>query len=443
MDGSQSINPYLAGNFAPVHAEDDFELDVTGEIPASLRGAFYRNGPNPQFAPRGEHHWFFGDGMIHAFFLEDGKARYRNRYVRTPKFELERAAGHALFGLFGNPMATDPAAMGKDSGVANTNIVSHAGRLMALEEGHMPTELDPRTLETRGYAEAYRGPVTAHPKLDPKTGEMVWFAYTSGPMPLGNLCSYGVTNAAGEVVRRDDFEAPFASMVHDFLVTDRHVMFPILPLTGDLHRAMRGGPAYAWEPEKGAFVGVMARDAGVDTIRWFEVEPNYVFHPMNAWEEGTTLYADVMQYPVAPLFPNADGSRGARTEAVLTRWTIDLAGPSNTVKVERIDDQPGEFPRFDERYAGHAYRHGWFASHHGRDGGMGFDGISHIDLATGKRSTYSLPARRRRRRADLRAAPSGRGGGRRPRHRAGPPRRRGQGRAAGVRGSGSGARPDR
>ena len=392
MDGSQPINAYLAGNFAPLRQEVDAELEVIGEMPRALNGALFRNGPNPQFEPRGDYHWFSGDGMIHGFYLEDGRVRYRNRYVRTPKYAAEHAAGRALFGTFGNPMTTDPSVIGQDSGVANTNIVAHAGSLFALEEGHMPTRMDPRSLETVGYATDYRGKVTAHPKIDPVTGEMVWFGYSTGETPLNATVSYGVTSASGEVVRRDDFEAPFSSMVHDFLVTDRHVLFPILPLTGSLERAMRGGPAFAWEPEKGAFVGVMARNAGVETIRWFHTDPNYVFHPMNAWEEGSKIVADVMQYPVAPLFPNADGSRGERTSACLTRWTFDLAGDSDRIQVERIDDLPGEFPRFDERRAGLAYRHGWFAGQTRRAGGMTFNSIAHVDLKTGRRTVLEYDA---------------------------------------------------
>src|SRR6185503_11849772 len=103
----------------------------------------------------------------------------------------------------------------------------------------------------------YQGRVTAHPKIDPVTGEMVWFAYGVGEGPLSAGMSYGVTDAAGRVVRRQDFQAPYSSMVHDFMVTENHVLFPVLPLTGSLERAMTGRPAYAWEPEKGSFVGVM------------------------------------------------------------------------------------------------------------------------------------------------------------------------------------------
>jgi carotenoid cleavage dioxygenase len=390
MDGSQPLNPYLSGNFAPVADEADFALAVTGELPACLAGAFYRNGPNPQFPPKGEHHWFVGDGMIHGVFVEDGKARYRNRYVRTPKWRDENAAGRALFGGF-DPRLTDPSVAGHDSGVANTNIVWHGGRLLALEEGHAPFEMDPLTLSSSGYARDYRGNVTAHPKIDPQTGEMVWFAYSVGPMPFANTMSYGITNAAGEVVRRDDFEAPYSSMVHDFLVTRRHVLFPVLPLTGSLRRAMTGLPPFAWEGDKPSFVGVMKRDAAVDTLRWFETDACYVFHPMNAWEDGETIFADVMEYPAAPLFPNADGSRGQRASARLVRWTFDLAGTSNQIRREVIDDLPGEFPRFDERRAGLAYRHGWFAAAT-RGGGVSFDGLAHVDLATGRRTVHQLPA---------------------------------------------------
>jgi carotenoid cleavage dioxygenase-like enzyme len=392
MDASTS--PYLTDNFAPVRSEDDFELKVVGEIPVDLAGALYRDGPNPQFDPRDHYHWFGGDGMIHAFFVAGGKVRYRNRYVRTPKWRAEHAAGRALFGTFGNPATTDPSVRDQDSGTANTNVVWHAGRLLALEEAHKPFELDPLSLESRGYVDQFRGPVTAHPKIDPKTREMVWFAYSSGEVDFNSTASYGVTDGSGKVIRRDDFEAPYCSMIHDFQMTAGHVLFPVLPLTGSLQRAMAGGPAYAWEPDKGAFVGVLARGAGVDTIRWFNTEACYVFHSMNAWEEGDRIFADVMEYPAAPLFPNADGrpTRDSDWDARLVRWTLDLTDNSNQIKRQPLDDLAGEFPRFDERRAGLSYRHGWFACRsHGRRSATFFDTLAHVDHLTGKHVTYSLP----------------------------------------------------
>ncbi|WP_334162056.1 carotenoid oxygenase family protein [Phenylobacterium sp.] len=393
MDGDARINPYLVGNFAPVRSEDDFDLEVTGEIPRELRGALFRIGPNPQFEPRDpNHHWFGGDGMVHGFYVADGKVSYRNRYARTPKWELEHEHGRSLFGTFGNPMTTDPLAMGNEGGVANTNIVWHAGRLMALEEGHQPFEMDRDTLESRGYVRDYRGRVTAHPKIDPKSGEMVWFAYGVGDMPLSAGMSYGVTDAAGKVVRRDDFQAPFACMVHDFMVTANHVLFPILPLTASLERAMSGRPPFAWEPEKGSHLGVMRRDGDVGSIRWFNTEACYVFHPLNAWEEGDTLYADVMRYDAAPLFPRADGSPGQKSAARLVRWIFDLAGPSDAIREQPLDDLDGEFPRIDPRVETLRHRHGWYAADPTNAKTVKLGSIAHLDLATGARQVYDLPA---------------------------------------------------
>ena len=137
MNAPVRINSYLTGNFAPLHSEDDLPaLTIKGEFPNSLCGSYYRNGPNPQFEPRdANHHWFAGDGMIHAFHIGGGKVSYLNRYVHTNKYVLEHQAGRSVFGTFGNPMTSDPSVAGKDSGVANTNIVWHAGKLLALEEG--------------------------------------------------------------------------------------------------------------------------------------------------------------------------------------------------------------------------------------------------------------------------------------------------------------------
>ena len=395
MTISERINPYLAGNFAPVSREEDFQnLEITGKIPAELNGTFYRNGPNPQFPPRdANHHWFAGDGMLHAFTLENGAVSYRNRYMRTPKWELENEAGKSLFGTFGNPLTTDPSALGKESGVANTNIVWHAGKLLALEEGHQPFEVDPQTMAPRGYVPyaGRAGRFTAHPKIDPETGEMVFFAYGVGAMPLSAGMAYGVVDKNGAVTRLDTFDAPFASMVHDFLVTRNYALFPILPLTGSLERAMNGKPPFGWEPEMGSRVGVMARNAGVETIRWFSTDPCYVFHPMNAWEEGTKIHADVMQYRTAPLFPNADGSPGQPASAKLVRWTFDLAGNSDVIKQTPIDDMAGEFPRFDERRAGLSYRHGYFAADTSDTGKVMFDAIAHLDLQSGARTLHEFP----------------------------------------------------
>lgn len=392
MNAPARISPYLKGNFAPMREEQSFaDLPVKGALPPELRGTYFRNGPNPQFDPRdANYHWFAGDGMIHAFAIANGKARYQNRYVRTPKWQLEHEAGKALFGTFGNPMTTDPSAIGKETGVANTNIVWHAGKLLALEEAHQPFELDPQTLAPKGYLKyaGDAGRFTAHPKIDPKTGELVFFGYSAGMMPFSKNIVWGVADKNGVVTKLETFEAPYSSMIHDFFVTEHYVLIPVLPLTGSMERAMSGKPPFAWEPEKGAHIAVMKRSEGVKSLRWFTTESCYVFHPMNMYESGDTIVVDAMEYAHAPLFPDVDGVMTENASAYLTRWTLDLGAQS--VKRAKIDDWAGEFPRFDERLAGSAYRHGYFAGNSRRDGKVTFDSIAHYDHQTGARSVYQF-----------------------------------------------------
>jgi len=377
-------------NVLPIDFETEIPaLQVRGELPRELNGTLYRNGPNPQF-PSADAHWFSGDGMLHAFAIADGKARYANRWVRTPKWTAERAAGHALFRGFGAKLDGAPG----DSGVANTNIVAHAGRLFALEEAHPPTEIDPATLGTRGYCDfggGIAGPFTAHPKTDPATGEMLFFGYNARG-PFSNALSFGTIDRGGIVTRFETFETPYASMVHDFAITENYVLFPVLPLAGSMDRAAAGRPPYAWEPERAAWLGVLKRGAPVSQTRWLRSEACYVFHLMNAWEEGGRILADVMQYEQPPLFPHADGSRPdpAKSGARLCRWTVDLDQASDSFSRAYTDVMTGEFPRIDDRFAGRRNRHGWYACA-GESGALGrLGGLVHADNKAGTRNVRLL-----------------------------------------------------
>ncbi|MFC3229039.1 carotenoid oxygenase family protein [Marinibaculum pumilum] len=390
---------HLRGNFAPLLLEADaHDLVIEGEVPAGLSGSLYRNGPNPQYPPRGQSHWFGGEGMVHAFHIRDGRVSYRNRWVMTDKIRLEREAGRALFGIFNNPMDTDPSVQDKDPSLANTHIVWHAGKLLALEEGHAPVTMAPRSLETEGpwdFGGVLKANFTAHPKVDPETGEMLAFAYMAAG-PASPDMAYYVIDRDGKLVRQDIFQAPYSAMVHDFLATDRHVLFPVFPLTASLERAMQGRPFFAWEPEKGSHIGIMARNAGVDSIRWFQAPACYVFHPLNAWSEGDRVIADVMKYDVAPLFPAPDGTpaSGRDNPTRLVRWTFDLAGNSDSFKEEALDDQYAEFPRLDERRAGLSYRYGFAAGRSaitGPDGDNSFDTLLRYDLTGGSKDSFVMP----------------------------------------------------
>ena len=392
-------HPFLTGSFAPLTFEADaYDLPVRGGVPKDLRGTLYRNSPNPQFAPRDDnYHWFLGDGMVHAFHIEEGRVSYRNRWVRTPKFLAERAAHRTLYGSWGNPMTTDPSVHGKDGGVANTSIVIHAGKVFAAEEAHLPFAIDPETIASEGYwdfAGALKtGRFTAHPKIDPVTGEMVFFGYSVGGL-FSNTIAYGTVDKSGKLTRLAHFEAPYSAMVHDFLVTRNYLLFPILPLAGSLERAKKGAPAYAWEPEKGGHIGVVRRDAAPSTMRWFHLDPCYVYHGMNAYEDGDRIVAHVMQYEVAPLFRDLSGNSPDPKQTVshLHQWTFDLADRSDHFKREPIDDLAADFPRLDERFALKAYRHGYFAAKVNTSGAGAFDTLAHRDFKTGMQMTYSVPA---------------------------------------------------
>jgi carotenoid cleavage dioxygenase len=391
-------NPFLRGYYAPVNTEADAaHLHITGEMPKELCGTLYRNGPNPQFATRGHYHWFSGDGMIHAFHIENGRASYKNRWVRTPKWEMEHAEGEGLSGSFGMPQTTDPRLFALQSTLANTNIVWHAGRLLALEEAHAPFALDPATLAPKGYetyGDKLKGPFTAHPKVDPETGEMIVFGYSAKGYFSPNI-SIRAVDREGTVTRDEMLDIPFASMVHDFAVTKNWIVVPIFPLTGSMERAMTGKPPFAWEPDKGTHIAFIPRRGTVADVKWVAAPASYVFHPMNHYETADgKIVVDVMKYDAAPLFPLPDGSPSGEKApyARLFRWTFDLTGKSNTFEEEQLDDRVGEFPRFDERFCMSDYRHGWIVSGNVTDpvtGRQQRDSLTHYDLEAGTNATWT------------------------------------------------------
>jgi carotenoid cleavage dioxygenase len=205
--------------------------------------------------------------------------------------------------------------------------------------------------------------------------------------------SFGAIGFDGLVKRFEYFDTPYASMAHDFIVTENYVLFPILPLTGSLDRAKNGAPPYAWEPDKGAYVGVLKRGAPISALRWFRGEACYVFHVMNAWEDSGKILSDVMQFEEPPLFPHPDGrpTDKEKSRARLCRWTFDLSANTDTFQRDYLDDIRGEFPRIDDRRAGLANRHGWYACAGAAGEGRGFfDGVAHVETGHARR-TYFLP----------------------------------------------------
>ncbi|WP_028923715.1 carotenoid oxygenase family protein [Pseudonocardia acaciae] len=383
-------NTYLEGAFAPVHEELTVtDLAVTGTIPEYLDGRYLRNGPNPiSEVDPAVYHWFVGDGMVHGVRLRDGQAKwYRNRWIRSP--EAAR--------VLGEPPLTGRRSAPLDAPGANTNVIQHAGRTLALiEAGPANYELSDE-LDTIGYCDfdgTLPGGFTAHPKHDPETGELHAVSYYFGH---GNKVQYSVIGTDGKARRAVDIEVTGSPMMHDFSLTEKHVIFYDLPVTFDpnqavrmsvprplrtpaklvmsalvgrvrvpdpvnaaLNRSLPGNSAmpYAWNPRYPARVGVMPREGGNADVRWFDIEPCYVFHPLNAFDSddgaGDTVVLDVVRHP--KMFAT-DFNGPNEGQPTLDRWTVDLA--DGKVRESRLDDHPQEFPRVDERLTGRRHRYGY------------------------------------------------------------------------------------
>lgn len=374
-----SENPFLSGAFAPVDKEVSVDsLRVLGTIPKDLNGMFVRNGPNPQFPPRNRYHWFDGDGMLHGVRLQDGKASYRNRWVRTEKFQKERTAGKSLYpGLIDPVKITE---MSPPANRANTALVHHAGKLLALFEAGLPYEVRLADLETVGpysFGGKLRTPFTAHPKIDPETGAMLYFGYG----PIKPYVHFGEVDAKGQWLRAVPVDIPRSIMMHDFAVTRNYAIFMDLPATFDIPRAMKGGPIVDFEPVHGARFGLLPRRGG--PIKWFHSSPCFVFHTLNAYDVGDSVVLLACRYDRLPeIFP-ADGKyRLDRPDyACLYRWRFDLK--TGRTSEERLDDRSTEFPRVPESLTGRSTRYGYA----GHVENLHFEGLVKYDLEK-KSSVY-------------------------------------------------------
>ncbi len=376
-DRTNHPNPYLRGNYAPVRDErTEVDLAVSGQLPAALDGHLLRTGPNPAGPVGANHHWFLGDGMVHGIEISGGRARsYRNRFVRTPSVAAARpdlpAKGEAPAG------AVNP-------GSGAVHVIEHAGRILALGEVGLPYELT-RELDTVGpytFGGELLTSMTAHPKIDPVTGDLHFFAYDFGPVHL----RYHRANAAGELVQTEVIDIPRCTMMHDFNVTASRVVFMDLPVVFSMERLAAGSMPFAWQPDAGARLGVMPIGGGNDDVRWFEIEPCYVFHPLNAFDDGDRVVLDVVRYP-SMFDTSAIGPEGNGSE--LRRWTIDLA--AGTVTETTLDDRPTEFPRVADTKVGRPYRFGYGAAREGANLEEGFDteGLVKYDLASGTTTFHS------------------------------------------------------
>jgi carotenoid cleavage dioxygenase-like enzyme len=361
---------HLQGNFAPIFDEVTLtDLPVTGAIPKELNGRFFRNGSNPKSGTSG--HWFMGNGMLHGVRLEAGRAVwYRNRYVRTPLLDDPNAAA------MGPDGKTDMAAS-----LANTHVVAHAGKILALEEGHFPwivsKELD--TVGVHDFGGKLKTAMTAHPRICPVTGELLFFGYGALPPYL----TYHRVAKDGTLVQSEEITVKGPTMMHDWNITRNYVVFMDLPMVFDLSLLAQGGIPIRWSDDYGARLGVMPRNGANKDVVWYEIEPSYVFHPMNAYEDGDDIVIDVSRFKKLAFSPQD----GEGTPAVLHRWVIDRK--AGKVREQPIDDRPADFPRVADECVGLKHRYGYMTGLASMDefGGQLFK----YDLMSGRSETLQLP----------------------------------------------------
>lgn len=359
--------PLYEGWGTPNRVEADIrDLEIIhGAVPADLNGSLLRCGPERQYPPMlGDDIFIDGEGMVHQFTFSDGHVDYRSRWMRNERFLLQEAARRSLFGRYRNRHTNAPEVAGRDQSTANTSVIFHGKRLLVLKEDALPLEVDPDTLAVIGYHD-YQGRVnavsmTAHPKLDTHSNELLSFSYQArGDASTDFL--FHVIDAYGEIAHQIAFQMPYPAMVHDFAVTDTHLLVPFFPLITEPEVIRAGGPYYRWHPEQDCHVAIVPRRGTAGDIRWFRGAACSAGHMMNAFNEGNRIHLDLCLYEgnCFPFFPSADGSDYQPCPPLLTRMSFDLDSAGTGFTKTVLGPVSCEMPQIDERFNGKPYRYGF------------------------------------------------------------------------------------
>jgi carotenoid cleavage dioxygenase-like enzyme len=392
------IHPYLNGAWTPnydeVNAED---MDVIGTLPDDIDGVYVRNTENQVNEPLGNYHPFDGDGMIHTMAFKDGKAQYRNRFVRTKGFEAEQEAGGSLWAGVANhsTLSTRPGwgvqEYMKDA--SSTDVVVHAGNILSTfwqcGDGY---RLDPYTLEQHG-AESWTplDGISAHPKVDENTGELLFFNYSLHP-PYQH---YGVVDKNNRLVHYTPVPLPGPRLPHDMAFSKNYSILVDLPFFLDPQKLKEGHHYPKFFSDIPTRFAILPRYGKEKDIQWFEAKPTYVLHWMNAYEEGDELildgyFQDAPDPKPIPGVPRPVGKMLAGIDehsfqSKLHRWHFNLK--TGEVKEYHLDDRVLEFGTFNQRYAGRKTRYAY--STWSEPGWFLFSGLVKHDLETG--DSWSLP----------------------------------------------------
>ncbi len=397
-------HPYRTGPWRPQTGEwNGDDLAVVGEVPTDLDGVYLRNTENPLLPSMKMYHPFDGDGMIHLMGFRNGQAFYRNRFVQTDGFRAEQKAGEALWAGLAEPPSLTKVDYGwgargllKDS--SSTDVVVHGGEVLSTfyQCGDL-YRLSGTSLDTLGKQD-WHGQfptvdgISAHPKVDEHTGEMMFFNYgTAAP-----YMHYGVVDRDNNLVNYCDIPLPGPRLSHDMAITEHYSVLNDCPMFWDPEGLKVGRHATRFFRDIPTRIGVIPRYGKTDELRWFEFKPTYVLHWLNAFEDGDWLNLDgffqINPAPTPP--PNATRYETIfrfmgqeQKEPRLHRWRMNL----RTGATEEFDltDVISEFGMINGRHTGRAHRYGYAATR--VDGIFLFDGFVKHDLETGAAETVKFP----------------------------------------------------
>lgn len=382
--------PWSAG-FQSLAEERDLSLDIDGTIPGKLRGTLYRNGSGRnQIDGKWLPHWFDGDGLVQSYRFDDRGIFHRRSFVRTKNYEDETLARRSLHRGFGKmrPGGTLANIFRQPENVSNTSVVMQAGRLFSLWEGGPPYELDPGDLDTRGVQD-FDGTVkafSAHPRIDPVTGELFNFGIDFGPRTT--LTPYRMLN--GTVTKLPTVTLPYPLMNHDFVLTERHLVFCLGPILVRALPMILGFTSFDgalhWDGGKPTQLMMIPRD-GRGEPRWIELPAFFQFHFANGFERDNVLTIDLARYPHYLTIGEAlrhywRSQWPSEGMAKLIRLTVDLSTGTSATR-DYATGMANEFPRINPRFVGRPYRYAWIACNP-TDRAQGLQQqIARVDVETG------------------------------------------------------------
>ncbi|EHJ61441.1 carotenoid oxygenase family protein [Novosphingobium pentaromativorans] len=360
--------------FAPQAFEADvIDCQVEGTIPDGLNGAFVRVGGDWAYPPKhADDSPFNQDGYISRFRFRNGRVDYTGRWIETERYRNNRAAGRQLYGYYRNPYDCEPEVANIDepwrNTLANTNVEVNAGRLFALKEDAPPTEIDPVTLKSKGlftFGGDYGSQTfTAHPKVDPATGELITFGYEATGLASDDLV-LTIIDRDGAITRETRLKVPYVSMIHDFAITEGHVIFPVFGYVTDLERLKAGKIHWTWDREAPTWFGILPRDGEANDLRWFKGPNRAIVHTFNAYTRGDTVVLDapIFDNNPFPFFPSADGSEwdALKSRALIRRMIFDLNSKDDGYREEILfPDLPViDLGRVDDRFMGRETRYAY------------------------------------------------------------------------------------